>query len=168
MGIRQYKPTTPGRRQGSVSDFTDLTHRKKNRPEKSLLEPKPTEATEAIRHRRLDQKPYWDLERARVGDSRKVPVEVIVNGYPVEQKEIVADGSEHEVSFSSVNQNEQYVAVVEAGRLDVTPGRASIRAEGFWRCRETRTKPGTHNTQSPVQLFSSPQSRPGMLIAYFK
>src|SRR5207248_4505466 len=41
MGIRQYKPTTPGRRQGSVSDFTDLTYPKKNRPEKSLLEPKP-------------------------------------------------------------------------------------------------------------------------------
>src|SRR5437016_4495690 len=40
MGIRQYKPTTPGRREGSVSDFSDLTHPKKNRPEKSLLEPK--------------------------------------------------------------------------------------------------------------------------------
>ncbi len=40
MGIRQYKPVTPGRRQGSVSDFTDLTHGKENRPEKSLLEPR--------------------------------------------------------------------------------------------------------------------------------
>ena len=36
MGIRQYKPTTPGRRQGSVNDFADLTDRKK-KPEKSLL-----------------------------------------------------------------------------------------------------------------------------------
>ncbi|MBY0233240.1 MAG: 50S ribosomal protein L2, partial [Gemmataceae bacterium] len=26
MGIRQYNPTTPGRRGGSVSDFADLTH----------------------------------------------------------------------------------------------------------------------------------------------
>jgi large subunit ribosomal protein L2 len=41
MGIRQYNPTTPGRRQGSVSDFAELTHGKKNRPEKSLVEPKP-------------------------------------------------------------------------------------------------------------------------------
>jgi large subunit ribosomal protein L2 len=40
MGIRQYKPTTPGRRQGSVSDFADITDRKK-KPEKSLLVPKP-------------------------------------------------------------------------------------------------------------------------------
>jgi len=40
MGIREYKPTTPGRRGGSVSDFSDLTDRKK-KPEKSLLVPKP-------------------------------------------------------------------------------------------------------------------------------
>src|SRR6516225_992792 len=38
MGIRQYKPTTPGRRQGSVSDFAEITARKK-KPEKSLLRP---------------------------------------------------------------------------------------------------------------------------------
>jgi large subunit ribosomal protein L2 len=40
MGIRQYKPVTPGRRQGSVSDFSDITDRKR-KPEKALLEPKP-------------------------------------------------------------------------------------------------------------------------------
>ncbi|HEY7156771.1 MAG TPA: 50S ribosomal protein L2 [Gemmataceae bacterium] len=40
MGIRQYKPTTPGRREGSVSDFADITDRKK-KPEKSLLRPLP-------------------------------------------------------------------------------------------------------------------------------
>jgi len=40
MGIRQYKPTTPGRRQGSVSDFAEITDRKK-KPEKALLSPKP-------------------------------------------------------------------------------------------------------------------------------
>jgi large subunit ribosomal protein L2 len=39
MGIRYYKPTTPGRRQGSVSDFAELTDRKK-KPEKSLVVPK--------------------------------------------------------------------------------------------------------------------------------
>ncbi|MCB0512792.1 MAG: 50S ribosomal protein L2, partial [Bacteroidetes bacterium] len=35
MGIRQYKPTSAGRRSGSVSDFSDITDRKK-KPEKSL------------------------------------------------------------------------------------------------------------------------------------
>jgi large subunit ribosomal protein L2 len=40
MGIRYYKPTSAGRRQGSVSDFSELTDRKK-KPEKSLLIPHP-------------------------------------------------------------------------------------------------------------------------------
>src|SRR5215471_7567677 len=40
MGIRSYNPTTPGRRQGSVLDFSEITDRKKL-PEKSLLRPKP-------------------------------------------------------------------------------------------------------------------------------
>jgi large subunit ribosomal protein L2 len=39
MGIRQYKPVTAGRRGGSVSDFADITDRKK-KPEKSLLKPR--------------------------------------------------------------------------------------------------------------------------------
>lgn len=38
MGIRQYKPTSAGRRAGSVSDFAEITDRKK-KPEKSLLAP---------------------------------------------------------------------------------------------------------------------------------
>jgi len=38
MGIRKYKPTTPGRRGASVSDFVELT---RSTPEKSLLVPKP-------------------------------------------------------------------------------------------------------------------------------
>ena len=34
MGIRKYKPTTPGRRFASVSDFAEIT---RDHPEKSLL-----------------------------------------------------------------------------------------------------------------------------------
>ena len=36
MGIKHYKPTSPGRRHGSVLDFAEITTRE---PEKSLLEP---------------------------------------------------------------------------------------------------------------------------------
>src|SRR5690606_39520114 len=36
MGIRRYKPTTPGRRGASVADFAELT---RSRPEKSLVRP---------------------------------------------------------------------------------------------------------------------------------
>ncbi len=38
MAIRKYKPTTPGRRGSSVSDFVEVT---RSTPEKSLLAPKP-------------------------------------------------------------------------------------------------------------------------------
>jgi hypothetical protein len=65
----------------------------------ALLEPKPTPATEKIRKTRLDQKPYWDIERARIQDTQTVPVEVVVNGQAVARKEIVADGSEQDVTF---------------------------------------------------------------------
>jgi large subunit ribosomal protein L2 len=37
MAIRQYKPTSAGRRGGQVSDFADCTFPQENRPEKSLL-----------------------------------------------------------------------------------------------------------------------------------
>lgn len=40
MGIRYYKPTSAGRRGGSVSDFAECTEPKVNNPEKSLLAPK--------------------------------------------------------------------------------------------------------------------------------
>jgi large subunit ribosomal protein L2 len=40
MGIKQYKPTSAGRRAGMVSDFADCTHPRDNRPEKALLAPK--------------------------------------------------------------------------------------------------------------------------------
>lgn len=40
MGIKQYKPTSAGRRAGMVSDFADCTHPRANKPEKALLSPK--------------------------------------------------------------------------------------------------------------------------------
>ena len=36
MGIRKYRPTTPGRRGASVSDFVEIT---RDEPEKSLVRP---------------------------------------------------------------------------------------------------------------------------------
>jgi hypothetical protein len=65
----------------------------------ALLEPKPTPETEKIRKAPLNQKPYWDIERARIGDTPRVPVEVVVNGRRVAAKEIIADGSEQDVTF---------------------------------------------------------------------
>lgn len=52
-----------------------------------------------IRQTPLDQKPYWHLERARAGDTRRVPVELIVNGQSVEESQVEADGEIRDVVF---------------------------------------------------------------------
>jgi hypothetical protein len=66
----------------------------------AMLEPSSSEATERIRKAPLTDKPYWDVERARIESTRKVRVEVVVNGEAVERKEITADGKEQEVEFN--------------------------------------------------------------------
>src|SRR5262249_43919542 len=45
----------------------------------AFLEPKSTKETEKVRTTPLNAKPYWDVERARIDNSRKVPVELVVN-----------------------------------------------------------------------------------------
>jgi hypothetical protein len=66
---------------------------------------------DAIRKAPLAAKPYWDIERARIGDTRKVPVEVIVNGYPVAKKEIVADGKMQDVEFDVKIERSSWLAL---------------------------------------------------------
>jgi hypothetical protein len=57
------------------------------------------------------KQPYWDIERARIGDTREVPVEVIVNGYPVAKKNIVADGKIRDVNFEVKIDRSSWVAL---------------------------------------------------------
>lgn len=74
----------------------------------ALLGDKPDES---IRKRPLTQKPYWHVERARVEASNRVSVELVVNGYPVEKKEIDADGDINELSFDYQPERSSWVAV---------------------------------------------------------
>jgi hypothetical protein len=75
------------------------------------LEPELTSELEAIRAKPLDVKPYWELERARIGKTRNVPVEVIVNGLPVARKEIAADGAFRNVAFDIPIDKSSWVAL---------------------------------------------------------
>ena len=77
----------------------------------ALLAERPTPQTEAIRARRLDEKPYWHLERSRVGETRTVPVEVIVNGKAVQTKAIPADGSMQKLEFDVDLPHSSWVAL---------------------------------------------------------
>ena len=107
------------------------------------LEPEPTEATEAIRRRRLDQKPYWHIERGRIEQTRKVPIELVVNGYPVARKKIKADGKTRSLKFDVDIKHSSWIAVrifpsVHTTpvfvRVDKKPVRASRRS-ATW-CRQ--------------------------------
>ncbi len=77
----------------------------------ALLAETPNAETEKIRKARLDQKPYWHLERSRIGDTRKVAVELVVNGYPAAAKEIEADGQMQNLSFDVDIPHSSWVAV---------------------------------------------------------
>ena len=98
-----------------------------------LLEESPTELTESIRNKRLDEKPYWHLERCRLGNSRNVPVEIIVNGEVVATKNLVADGHVEPMSFPIEITQSSWVAVrilpsVHTNPVFVQVGDKPIRA----------------------------------------
>jgi hypothetical protein len=65
----------------------------------------------ALQNRHYDQKPYWDIERARIASTRTVPIEAIVNGKPVARKEITADGSLHDITFEVPIEQSSWVAL---------------------------------------------------------
>lgn len=74
----------------------------------ALLDEKPHDE---IRSLGLDKKPYWHIERARIGDSRSVPVELVVNGQAVDSKSLVADGRINDVTFEFTPDRSSWVAL---------------------------------------------------------
>lgn len=75
------------------------------------LPPDQDEDGAAIAGRPLDEQPYWHIEHARIGKTRNVKVELIVNGEAVDHKEIVADGKWKDVSFSHRPSASSWVAL---------------------------------------------------------
>ena len=77
----------------------------------AYLDPEQTPEAAAIRKRPLAEQPYWAIERARIGGSRTVPVEAIVNGRPAARKEILADGSYQNLEFDLKIDKSSWVAL---------------------------------------------------------
>jgi len=71
----------------------------------------PESANEALRKLKYDQKPYWDIERARIEGSRKVSVEAIINGKSVARKELLADGAIRDIEFDLPIERSSWVAL---------------------------------------------------------
>jgi hypothetical protein len=66
---------------------------------------------ESIRRARYDEKPYWDLERARIGETREVPVEIVVNGAVVATQKLAADGALRTLTFDVALDRSSWIAV---------------------------------------------------------
>ncbi len=71
----------------------------------------PLESDAAIHDRPYAQKPYWHLERSRIGQSREVPVELIVNGHAVARQQIISDGTMRDISFTTRIDKSSWVAI---------------------------------------------------------
>lgn len=65
----------------------------------------------AIAHRSAFESPYWHLERARISSSRKVAVELIVNGEVADTQQIAADGNWNEVHFTYPVKQSSWIAL---------------------------------------------------------
>jgi len=74
-----------------------------------------------IHDRPVDQTPYWHIERARIGNTREVPVELVMNGKPVARKNIVADGSIQDISFDASIERSGWLAVRILGSSHTNP-----------------------------------------------
>lgn len=70
-----------------------------------------TETGSAISRRKFFEQPYWNIERARINNTRKIPVELIVNGAVVEKKEITANGEWSNVSFTYPVKQSSWIAL---------------------------------------------------------
>jgi hypothetical protein len=70
----------------------------------------PETPNDAIRKLPYDQKPYWDVERARIGDTREVPVEIVVNGKAVARQNLAADGKVRELKFEVAVKESSWIA----------------------------------------------------------
>lgn len=118
-------------------------------------------ADPGLRARRYSEKPYWDVERARIGDRREVPVELVVNGKSVAKQVLVADGHLEDVAFDVVLEKSSWVTVrvlpsshsnpifVTVGGKPIRPSRRSVEwclksVDQCWSNKERYMKGGEH------------------------
>ena len=67
--------------------------------------------SDTVRALPLSKAPYWDLDRARVGDTREVPVELIVNGRVAATRRIAADGTVRDLTFDVAVDRSSWIAL---------------------------------------------------------
>ncbi|MEO1528595.1 MAG: CehA/McbA family metallohydrolase [Planctomycetota bacterium] len=106
LGTRHSKTSAPSRMDLAKPENVTVSFKAA-----AMLDAVQSELGKRIQNTRLDRKPYWHLERARIGSSRSVPVELIVNGEIVAKEELIADGNVQSFSFEVPIEKSSWVAV---------------------------------------------------------
>ena len=88
---------------------------------KSLDNGRALKSTESLHDRPVDKTPYWHLERARIGNTREVPVELVMNGRPVVRKNVIADGTVQLLTFDVSVERSSWLAVRILGSSHTNP-----------------------------------------------
>jgi hypothetical protein len=105
-----------------------------------------------------DQKPYWDVERARVGASRDVQIEFVVDGRPATTRTLTADGVIRPIAVDLTLARSGWVAArilpsahtnpiwVQVGGQAQQPSRQSARwcleaVDQCWRQKRDQIRP---------------------------
>jgi hypothetical protein len=57
------------------------------------------------------KQPAWHIERARIEGTRRIPVELIVNGQAVDSKQFEADGRVEEIEFTHTPERSSWIAL---------------------------------------------------------
>ena len=128
MGIRKYKPTTPGRRGSSVADFVEIT---RSTPEKSLVKPLPKKGGRnnqgriTTRHQGGGHKRAYRIIDFRRYDKDGVPAKVAHIEYDPNRTARIAllhyaDGEKRYII--APNGLRQGMQVENGPRADIKPG----------------------------------------------
>jgi hypothetical protein len=84
-----------------------------------------------------DKEPYWDIERARIGDTRTVPVEVVSNGRPVASKPLLADGGIQTLQFALPVEESGWLALRILPSCHTNPIFITVGQNGMLPSRES-------------------------------
>lgn len=76
-----------------------------------MLDQKQTEIGKIIQAGKFYDGPFWHIEKARIGNSRKIPVELIVNGVAVAREEIEANGNWNTLTFNYTIHESSWMAI---------------------------------------------------------
>src|SRR5665647_1891609 len=154
MGIRKYKPTTPGRRGSSVADFVEIT---RSEPEKSLVRPLPKSGGRnsagriTTRHHGGGHKRAYRLIDFRRHDKDGVPAKVAHIEYDPNRTARIAllhyaDGEKRYIL--APNRLAQGDMVENGAGADIKPGNNSMAC-----------------TTVPVGMLRSGRLLPGLMSA---